>query len=213
MTIKRKSLRLILAFAMILTLALTSVVSYADGEESLSPAELKNQLKDEVSLECNWYGSKKLEVYAEPETKGTITISGKTYKYDLQDKSKATIKLKKVYPLRTSIKLKANNYGVTITKSYKFKNETWLSSAFITGKKVEADCFNLHKGDVVKLTFKGKTYTKKITKNFDNRKKTVVFKLKKKPAFDAKMKVVIVNKSKKNLFKRSIRFSNFAYYR
>ena len=94
----------------------------------------------------------------------------------------------------------------------KKKRSTYLSAAFITGKTVEAECWNLYKGDVVKLTFKGKTYTKKIKKNFKNKKKTLKFKLKKKPAFDAKMKVVITTKAKKTLYKKTIRFSNFAYY-
>ena len=175
---------------------------------------MKGILAKEIKVGHAWYGTKKIVVTAEPVTTGKVVIGGTTYKFAVKAGAKtATVKLKKVYPLNKAYKVYFTKYNVTVTKAGKLKSATRLDSAFVTGKKVELKCYNLHKGDKVKVTFKKKTYTKKIGKNYDGKQKTIVIKLKKAPKYNSKLKVKIINKDKKKLYLKTIQLSNFAYYR
>ena len=179
---------------------------------TVDAAYMRGILAGEVGIGNAWYGTKKLVITGEPVTTGKVVIGGKTYKFTIKaGTTKAVVKLAKVYPLNKAYKVTFNKYNVAYVKSGKLKSNTRMESTWVTGKKVYVKCFNLHKGDKVKVTFKKKTYTKKIKKNYDGKDKTVVIKLKKAPKFDSKLKVKIVNKSKKKLYLKKFQLSNFAY--
>ena len=179
---------------------------------TVDAAYMRGILAGEVGIGNAWYGTKKLVITGEPVTTGKVVIGGKTYKFTIKaGTTKAVVKLAKVYPLNKAYKVTFNKYNVAYVKSGKLKSNTRMESTWVTGKKVYVKCFNLHKGDKVKVTFKKKTYTKKIKKNYDGKDKTVVIKLKKAPKFDSKLKVKIVNKSKKKLYLKKFQLSNFVY--
>ena len=46
-------------------------------------------------------------------------------------------------------------------------------------KKVKIYAYDVHKGDLIKVTYAGKTYTKKVTKDYNNKNFTYIIKMKK----------------------------------
>ena len=195
----------------------TNVTVYGDDGSTavvrvtVDAGYMKERLKRGIEFSNDWYGSRKFIISAEPGASGKLVIGGDTYKYKVGDTHSRTIKLKKVYPLNKAYKVVISNFGVTLTLKGKITSQTYIENAYITGKKLELNTWNVHKGDKVRVTFKGKTYTKKITRNKDEKGYTVNLKLKKKPKHNAKIKVVILNKSNKTLYKKTLRFSNYAF--
>ena len=152
------------------------------------------------------YGKKTIKIYSLPGTKGKVKIGKESHKYTVNSKGKATVKLKKVYKLNTKLILTGKNTKLegspSFKKTYLIKSLTNVHEAESVGsKKVRVYVYNPHKGDKVKITYKGKSYTKK----FDRRslkKKYLTFTLKNKiPKKDTKMKFKVVNSYKQVLDK------------
>ena len=78
-------------------------------------------------------------------------------------------------------------------------------------KKIVIETYNVHKGDIVKFTYKGKTYSKKITKNKDTKSYNVTIRPKKPLIKNASVTFTIVNKDKKTLFKLKTKLVNWIY--
>jgi hypothetical protein len=113
-----------------------------------------------------------------------------------------TIKLSKVYKLGTSIKLTLKKNGATYSKTYKIYSGTALHSVKATKNKLKVKVYNLHKGDIVKVTYKSKTYTKVMKKSYNSKYHTVTFTPKKKLTKKSSLKCQILNKNKKVLVKK-----------
>ncbi len=187
---------------------------------TVKPSYISSNLKLTTSLDNTWYGSKKIVVWSEPGATGKLTIGKKTYKFTIPKSSdgtpmKKTVKLSKVYKLNTKIKctvtVKSNGTKVSAKISDKFGPGSWVMGAKGKKKNLTLTIFNLHKGDVVKVKYKGKTYTKKIRKDKDNKNSKVTFKLKKKLTKNALFTVTINNKDKKKLDKEKLTLTNWKY--
>ena len=164
----------------------------------------EDNLKENVRLYNNWYGSRKLEVFTFLKGSCSIKISSKKYtlKFTGNEDYSQIIKLKKLYALKTKIYLtfKAPS-GTTFKKTYKMVANTSLVELNGSGKKIKATIYNSHKGDVVKIKYKGKYYSKKIKKDYDSKSYVVTFKVKKTVTKSASIKVEIKNSKKKTLLK------------
>ena len=105
---------------------------------------------------------------------------------------------------------------ISFTETYKIKKDSRVASAYLKKgkKKIEISLENVHKGDVFKLTYKGKTYTKKIKKNYPVSKGNCTFtiKLKKKMTNSSKFKVKITNKYKQTLQNKTIKLKKGKYW-
>ena len=99
----------------------------------------------------------------------------------------------------------------TYKKTVKLASGTWVPKASGKKKKLTLTVSNPHKGDVVKVTYKGKTYSKKIKKDKDGKLYKVTFTLKKKLKKNSSFKVVILNKDKKKLDSENIKLTNWKY--
>ena len=179
---------------------------------TITKAYMKGWLKHAIGVGCSWYGSKKYEVRGIPGASGTLKVGKKTYKIKKLGKSgERVIKLKKVPKLKTKIVLKLKADGQTVTKKFKVKSLTYISTVTGAGKKVKVNIYNIHKGDKVILKYKGKTYTKKIKKNYDDKYTSVTFKTKKKVGKSASMSLKVINKDKKTLEKIKISLEDGLY--
>jgi len=72
-------------------------------------------------------------------------------------------------------------------------------------------CIYLHKGDTVKLKYGGKTYQKKIKKNYDIKEAKLTFTLKKKLKKNSKITVIFYNTFNQKLGSESISLKNWYY--
>ena len=184
-------------------------LAFQNGDTASVTVSVKKEyfkwyLKDYTLIEGFTYGKKTVKIDSVPGTYGSVKIGKKTYKFKANSKGKATIKLKKVYKLKTKYVLTIKNNELGGSPYYKikgkFRSDTYLSSANRAGdKKVHLVIHGKHTGDKVKLTYKGKTYTIKITKK-NVKKPYVTVKLKKKiPKKDTSFKLKIYNKYKQRL--------------
>ena len=177
---------------------------------------MKGAISHFTSLYNNTYGAKRLYVWTDASATGTVKVKGKTYKIktakadDISNIVRRTIKLKSPTKIKmgTKIYLKVKYNGVTYKKTYKFVSGTSFDNVKASGKKIKADFFNLHKGDKIKIKYKGKTYTKKIKKNYPNKNKAYTFKVKKKVSKSATLTITITNKYKQTLEKQKIKLVN-----
>ena len=185
------------------TLTVTAVdgVSTLTVEITVDADFFQGILENNTYLNNCWYGTKKIYVVSEPGVEGTVKIEGKTYDFTVGSSGKAKIKLKKIYPLNTKVSVKAKWHGFTYKFKAELKSETSVNYAKASKKKIVIDVDNAHKGDIVKFTYAGKTYTKKITKDKDNKITKITFKTKKKIAKNGKVVFTILNKNKKTLCK------------
>ena len=170
-----------------------------------------------------WYGTKKLSIQSALGASGKVVIGKDTYKFKIPEKGEeeyysfagTTVKLNKVYKLNTkakvSLTVKSNGVNCTYTTKVKLASGTWVPKASGKKKKLTLTVSNPHKGDVVKVTYKGKTYSKKIKKDKDGKLYKVTFALKKKLKKNSSFKVVILNKDKKVLNKETLKLTNYKY--
>ena len=179
---------------------------------SVTASYYEKKLKDRTSFGCYWYGSKKLYIDSYPGAEGTIKISKDTYKFTIGESGSEKIKLKKVYKLNTKIKATINYNGYTTTKSKYFFSGTDYEYVKASKHRAQINCFSLHKGDYVKVTYKGKTYKKKITKDYDAKNKTVTIKINNKLKSNSTITVKIVNKDKKTLLEDTVKLEKWKYY-
>ena len=179
---------------------------------SVTASYYEKDLKDRTSFGCYWYGSKKLYIDSYPGATGTIKISKDTYKFTIGKSGSKKIKLKKVYKLNTKIKATINYNGYTATKSEFIFSATDYKDIKASKHQAKIHCFSVHKGDYAEVTYKGKTYKKKITKDYDGKYKTVTIKIKKKLKSNSEITVKIVNKDKETLLEDTVKLEKWEYY-
>lgn len=172
----------------------------------VSDAALQESLKFCSSSEDLDYGHSSIKVCSLPGAKVSVKIGNDKYKaFTLPKKNNdsvsKTMKVKKgkMYNLKTKITVTFTKGSAKVTMKYKVVTASAVDLIAAKKKTVKVLCFDVHKGDKVKLTIGGKTYTKKIKKNYTNKYYTVKFKTRKNVKKNAKFKVVIRNKYKKTL--------------
>ena len=151
-----------------------------------------------------YYGLRELELITMNGAEATIKVGSDVYepvsRREEYDHDAITFKLNKVYKIGTKIVPTVTYGGITAQgKTHKIKSQTSTWGYKSTKKKpkvLKVEVRNLHKGDVVKVKYKGKTYkSAKYTKDTDYQTwKWVSVKLKKKMTASAKFKVWVVNK-------------------
>ena len=160
-----------------------------------------------------WYGTKKLKIESIEGTEGTVKVGKDTYEFTIGNSGEKTIKLKKVYPLNTKVIVTAVNGSFTKKISTKLSSWTQVNSVKAYKKNIILRVFNVHKGDIVKVTYKGRTYSKKISTDKDGKECEITFKTRNSVSKTASLKLKIVNKSKKSLFgeKAKLKDGEFDY--
>lgn len=185
-------------------------------EEGMKKAAGNAAYIDDQSL---GYGTDKLLLNGYAGTRFNITINGKSFKEVYFDTAgEQTLKLPKVYKVGTKIicertydYIDDEDYTKNVslpTKTYKINKQSYVTQAKLAtgGKKIRISLENVHKGDVFNLYYKGKTYTKKITKNYpkDDGEYAFVILLKDKMYKNSAFKAKITNKYKQVLYNRKI---------
>ena len=190
---------------------------------TVKPRYIVKKIEHLTNISNVWYGTKKLTISSALGASGKVVIGKDTYKFKIPKKGEeeyhsfasTTVKLKKVYKLNAkatvSLTVKSNGVKCTYKKKVKLASATWVPNASGKKKKLTLTVSNPHKGDVVKVTYKGKTYSKKIKKNKDGQLYKVTFALKKKLKKNSSFKVVILNKDKKALYKETLPLTNYRY--
>ena len=176
---------------------------------TVTEAYFANSLKDSSSVWYCWYGNKKLEVSSQPGTKCTLKVGKEKHSFKIGSKGYANVKLKKLYKIGTKITCTFKKGKYSATFKDKISSVTWFESVSAKKKTVKVTCYTLTKGDVIKLKYKGKTYTKKIKKS--KAYSTVKFKVKNKVKKNAKLKITIKNKYKQKLYSEAVVLDN-GYY-
>ena len=166
----------------------------------VTPDFFKEQMKSSICVGDLFYGSRKITVESVPNCTGVLKIRKDKYKFTIGSSGEKTIKLKRLYKLNEKATITLKKGGVTVTLKYKIESNTNSVSIKGSNKKLKLKVYNLHKGDIIKLKHRGKTYRKKITRNYSGKKKVFSFKTKKKVRRQGDtIKVTIYNKSKKKL--------------
>ena len=175
------------------------------------------------------YGSTKLYVHAFGDTKIKIKINGKNFSGNtvvFDTTGKEAIKLPKVYKVGTKITcyrtyryVKDDDSKATVTLptvAYKIGKKSYVTQADLLtgGKAIQIRLENVHKGDVFNLYYKGKTYTKKIKKNYPKDKGECIFtiNLEDKMYNSSAFKAKITNKYKQVLYNRKIQLKDGKFW-
>lgn len=194
----------------------TVTVTDEDGLKGVLNVTVKaefftSQLEGSVYLDGCWYGRKKIVVSSVKGTKVTLKVGDD--KYDtltFTEDGDQEVKLKKVYPLNTKIRatVKKGKYKVVIKRAVFSDSEADVVK--VKGKTVKLTCSCMHKGDVIKFTYKGKTWKLKMKKDYDGDAdyRWYTIKTNKKIPKNAKIKVKIVNKYNEKLFEGSMKLKN-----
>ncbi|OLR54930.1 hypothetical protein BHK98_01840 [Hornefia porci] len=199
-----------------------TVTAYgADGGKLSFPvtvkeAYIKVKLMYSSHMDTFYYGTRKIYVETLPGAKITLKAGKDKYKAVKANKlGSACVKLKKTYKLKTKVSAVVNYKGISVTLKDKVKSGTEFFDVRATKKspkKLKVRIDNPHKGDVVYVKYKGRTYSVKVRKNYDRHQKIFTFKLKKALKKNSRLTVWIVNKDKKTLEKKtSFKLSNWYY--
>lgn len=175
---------------------------------------IKQWLKEETVVGNAVYGSSKLRIISIPGAKGTVTVGKKKYTIKrVGESGKAVVKLKNYakIKLNTKVILKLKYDGQSVT--YRTKMESTTRVVLVNGskKKIKVLLEDTHKGDKIIVKYKGKTYTKKVTKNYLGNQKLFTFKTKNKVTKNASMSIKVLNKDKKSLFNDKIKLTDGIY--
>lgn len=151
-----------------------------EGQPNPQPKPVTVTVKKEyfnTKLKCQSYvydisyGTTTLKFYSWPNTSVKTVIGSDTYSVTVGAGGTGKIKLKKVYKLGAIAKTTYTNGAYSATRKHTFYSDTELLKAVAKKKTIKVKCYDLHKGDVVKLKYKKKTYSKKITKNYNDKYK------------------------------------------
>ena len=153
----------------------------------------------------NWYGTPKIGIKSMAGANIKMTIGGDTYTVKIPDTGRVYIPLKKVYKPNTKIKVEISKAGGKATESDYIYSKTNIKKAAAKKKTIKVKFFDLHKGDVLKLKYSGKVYTKKVKKNYSGKNKVVAFKVKSKVKPKKKFSVKVTNKYKQSLVKATFK--------
>lgn len=170
-----------------------------------------SRLKRQMFISDCWYGSKKLTVTSRPNTSGTLTVGKDKFSVKVGSSGEKTIKLKKLYNLNTKVSFKVTDGGYTATVNYKMSSNTESYKYKASKKYVKVTCFNLHKGDIIKVRYKNRTTYKKVKKNYNYKDKTYKIYTKRRLNQSARFTVTIVNKKKKTLHKIKVKLRKWKY--
>lgn len=182
-----------------------------DGSKAAVRIRVKNsyfkrQLEDSIWFsEGLSYGSSRTTLYAMPGAKGTLVIGKDRYSVALNAKGRMKIRFKRTYKLKTKVKLTLRLKGQTVTVKDRIRSDTFVRSVKGAKKKFTVDCFNLHRGDTVRITHRGRTYTKKIRKKMKRESGIVRFAVKKTVRKNGKFRVRILNRYGQELFDSAAR--------
>ena len=160
------------------------------------------------------YGDKYLIIGDESRWEGTeydLTIDGDSYSGTVDSTGK--VPLDKIYPFRTIVTGKIwNNVDPNRSSTYEFSTDPEFALTCYCNvdvratakqknkKKVKIYAKDVHIGDVIKVTYAGKTYTKKVTKNFTDKTMTYTVKMKKKMKNKKWIKFKVTNKFKQEIY-------------
>lgn len=181
---------------------------------------IAEKLKHYTSLHNTWYGTKGIKVESLLGATGKLKIGSKTYKFTIPQKGnyitgEKRVKINKVFKLNSkvtcTVSVKSNGTTVTATVKDKLNGVTAIDKAVAKKKTLTISMFNLHKGDTIKVKYKGRTYSKKIKKDKDDKYSKVKITLKKKMAKNGSFVVTVTNKDKKRFFKEKIKLTNWKY--
>ena len=64
--------------------------------------------------------------------------------------------------------------------------------------------YNVHKGDSIRVSYKGKKYTVRVKKNYDRKTHWFTVKLKEKMKKDTTFKIQVINKFKQQIYKAKV---------
>ena len=163
----------------------------------------------ETDLSRAWYGTRAIEISTVPNCKGTLKIRGDVYKFSVGKSGEKTVRLKRVYKLNEKLTLTLQRKGAKCVLKRKLNSQTFSCSVNGRKKEIRVDVSNLHKGDVIQVKHRGKTYKKSIPRDFDDGLNTFTFKTKKTVnANGDKIRVTIFNKAKKILDKHDYVLAN-----
>ena len=163
---------------------------------------MNQKLGAQTSLKpAPWYGTTKLKIGTWPNSDITCVIGADTYKVKSDKDGIAFVSLKKMYKINTKIRYTVTNSGYSASKTWNFYNYTYIDKAAAKKKTVKVKFYNIHKGDVLKLKYGKKTYTKKVTKNYNNKYKVVAFRLKTRVKPKKTFTVKVSNKYKQPMYK------------
>ena len=146
------------------------------------------------------YGDKRFEITTWPKATGTVRIGSKTYSFTANKAGNYVSKKLPVKRVGTKVccTVKSGKYSAKWTS--KIEAKTHMPGAKkAAAYKIRLYIYNPHKGDIIKLNYKGKNYSKKVKKDASFHTKQYVFKVKKKVSKHAKIKVTIRNKFKQRL--------------
>ena len=180
---------------------------------SVNKAHFLQRLMNSTELIDFYYGSKKAKIISLPGTSGVLKIGKEKIKFKVNSKGKAKIKIKGFYKLNKKYTFTVKNTALSgkpsFTRKWKLGSLTCFVSATSKGKKIKVKIYNPHKGDLVKIKFKGKSYSKKIKKDYHLKRTTVTFKVKKTvPKKKAAFSLKITNKFKQTLEKKKVTLYN-----
>ena len=121
-----------------------------------------------------------------------------------------TVKLKKVYPLGTKISAKVSKGKYKSVVRREVFSDSEGDVVKVKGKTVRLTCSCMHKGDVIKFTYKNKTYKLKIKKDHDGDGdyRWYTIRTDRKIPKNAYIKVRIENKYKEKLFEGKMKLKN-----
>lgn len=181
----------------------------ADVKVIVEEGFMSHSIKEWMDMDQIWFGSKKIEVSGRSVTSGTLTVGKDKYKVPkLGSDHKYVVKLKKIYKLGTKITLKMKYGKYSATMKSKIFSASSFSEVQRSKKALKLRCHNMHKGDIIKISYKGKTYKKKLSKSFNDKDKTIKIKMKKTVKKNAKLTITIKNKYKQVLYKDTVKLKN-----
>lgn len=143
------------------------------------------------------YGDNRFEISTWPKATGTVRIGNRTYSFTADKDGAYVSKKLPVKRVGTKVNCTVKSGKYTAKWTSKIEANTHMPGAKKAASyKIKLYIWNSHKGDIIKLNYKGRTYTKKVKKNAPYRTKQYIFNVKKKVSKHAKIKVTIRNKFK-----------------
>ncbi len=145
-------------------------------EVTVSDTWRKANLKGHT-MSYGWYGEKELVVNSKPYAAVTVKIAGRKYTKKCSRGGSATFKLRKLYKLNTKYIVICKYKGAVIKYKDKLRSCTEAepvhdSTLYLkpTQKYIRVKILNAHKGDTLYISFSGRRYKYKFSKEFSGRK-------------------------------------------
>ena len=160
------------------------------------------------------YGHPKFTVYSLPGVKVQVKVGKDKYKaFKIPRTGEVSVakKLnanKRMYNVGTKITVKYSKDGAEVEKQFKVRTDAEVTYAKAKGKVLTLTCWDVHKGDKVKVTISGRSYTRKVGKNYGYKDCKLTFRTRKTIKKTASFKAVIKNKYKKTLSAQKIYIYN-----